>query len=150
MAHSTPPNRPIFSGEFRHALDNKNRITIPSRWREEEGSEFFAFPNPLHPCLTVMWPEVFQGLGSDAKSLSEPAKRQDFLRHLYSQAQNATVDKQGRLLLTDDHCRKAGLRGELVLAGVLDRFEIWSGANWDKFRAAEKANYVEVAKQIGL
>ena len=53
---SEPKALPIFSGEFRHALDDKNRITIPSRWRQGESDEFFVVPNPAKPCLTAMPP----------------------------------------------------------------------------------------------
>lgn len=150
MALSPPANRPIFSGEFRHALDGKNRITIPARWRIEGIEEFFLIRNPLKTCLTVMPPDVFQSLGDESKARVEPSKRQDFIRHLYSQAQNATADKQGRLLVTEEHCKTAGLRGEVVLTGALDRFEIWSPQNWAQFQESEKANYLEVAREIGL
>ena len=150
MGHSPSDARPIFAGEFRHALDTKNRITIPSRWRNGDSDDFFLIRNPLKECLTVMPPEIFKSLGEEAKARIEPAKRQDFIRHLYAEAQQAASDKQGRLLITDEHCRAANLKGEVVLTGSMDRFEIWSPASWAKFREAERDNYTEVAKQIGL
>lgn len=150
MSRASLDDPPIFAGEFRHALDAKNRITIPSRWRAGDGDEFFVIKNPSKECLTVLPPAVFKTLGEDAKGQVEPSRRQDFIRQLYARAQHTAADKQGRLLLGDDHCRAAGLRGEVVLTGSLDRFEIWSPKAWDGFRESQSADYMEVAKQIGL
>jgi MraZ protein len=151
MPSSPPEPRPIFSGEFRHALDSKNRVTIPSRWRRDhDKEEFFLVSNPLKSCLTAMPPEVFQAVGEDAKTRVPPDKRQDFIRSFYAHAQHTSLDKQGRVLVTEEQCRAANLKGEVVMAGALDRFEIWSPAAWEQFREGEKANYLEVARQIGL
>ena len=49
----------FYAGEFRHAIDEKNRITIPSRWRREEGEEFIILPEPNHQFLLVMSQEEF-------------------------------------------------------------------------------------------
>ena len=150
MAHSPSATRPIFAGEFRHALDGKKRITVPSRWRTSDADEFFLIRNPTRECLTVMPPDVFQSLGEDSKVLGDPGRRQDFIRRLYARAQHTSADKQGRLLLSEDHCLAAALKDEVVLTGAYDRFEIWSPANWEKFRDGEAENYQEVARQIGL
>ena len=141
---------PIFSGEYRHALDGKNRVTIPASWRDGESDEFFLFLNPSHGCLTAMPRDIFMSVGEEAKALIEPDKRQDFIRKLYAKAVQVTIDKQGRLLLPEDQCRLAGLHGDTVLAGARDRFEIWSPANWTKFQKADEANFEEVARKVGL
>ena len=141
---------PIFSGEYRHALDGKNRVTIPSSWRNDDSDEFFVIVNPSHGCLTALPPQVFMGIGEDAKARIEPSKRQDFIRKLYAKAIRVTADKQGRLLLNEEQCKLAGLRSDTVLAGSLDRFEIWSPENWAKFLKAQGPSFEEVAKEIGL
>lgn len=141
---------PIFSGEFRHALDGKNRVTIPSCWRNGDSDEFFIILNPSHGCLTAMPPDVFMSIGEEAKARFEPSKRQDFIRKLYAKAIRVTADKQGRLLLNEEQCKLAGLRSDTVMTGVRDRFEIWSPANWSKFQQTEQANFEEVAKEVGL
>lgn len=142
---------PLFAGEFRHALDAKNRLTVPARWRTEGKEEdFFVIKNPLNACLTVMPPPVFRRLSDEAYARAEPARRQGFLRRLFSQAQQVKTDRQGRFVLTEEHCKAAGLRGDVLLTGVVDRFEIWSEAEWRKFSDAEEDNYKEVSRQIGL
>jgi len=141
---------PIFSGEFRHALDGKNRVTIPSCWRSGDLDEFFVFLSPSHGCLTAMPPQVFTTIAEEAKARYEPAKRQDFIRQFYSKAKRVAIDKQGRLLLNEDQCKQAGLRSDTVLAGASDRFEIWSPAGWTKFQSTQQSNFEEVAKEFGL
>ena len=56
---SPQSEQPIFAGEFRHAMDAKNRVTIPSRWRRGEIDEFFAIPNLKGGFLMVMPPAEF-------------------------------------------------------------------------------------------
>jgi len=141
---------PIFSGEFRHALDGKNRVTIPACWRNEDSDEFFVIVNPSHGCLTAMPPAVFMSIGEEAKARYEPSKLQDFIRKLYARAIRVTTDKQGRLLLNEEQCKQAGLHGDMVLAGARDRFEIWNPASWTKFQQADQAKFEEVAKEVGL
>jgi MraZ protein len=142
----------IFAGTFQHALDDKNRVTIPSRWRGSDSDEFFVVPHPNHHCLTVMPPEVFQKIGSEADNHAEVTRQQraTFNRQFFSEAQHCPADKQGRLLLSDDHCRRARLRGTIMLVGNRDRFEMWNTAEWKKFSEGTDETYRNVASLIGV
>src|SRR5215210_116579 len=122
---------PVFSGEFRHAMDEKKRVTIPARWRSGDTDQVFIVKNPNRDCLTALPAEAFERIGEEAKahcaSLSE---HRVFMSHFYSQAARCTIDKQGRLLLPDELCSQARLDTELVLIGSWDRFEIWNPERW--------------------
>ena len=141
---------PIFSGEYRHALDGKNRVTIPASWRSSEVDEFYVIVSPSLGCLTALPPAIFTSIAEEAKTRFEPSKRQNFIRELYAKARYVTADKQGRLLLNEDQCKQAGLAGDMVLTGANDRFEIWSPNKWTEFLKNQKTNFEEVAKEIGL
>jgi MraZ protein len=141
---------PIFSGEYRHTLDGKNRVTIPSCWRNEELDEFFVIVSPSRGCLTAMPAEVFMKIGEEAKARYEPAKLQAFIGPLYAMAKRVTIDRQGRLLLNEDQCKLAGLCSDTVLTGSRDRFEIWSPGNWVKYLKTQRPSFEEVAKEFGL
>lgn len=147
---TNPSSHPIYSGEFRHNIDDKNRITIPSEWRKENADSFFLVPNHKLECLTVMPPDVFREIGEKSESKVPQAQYRTFMRHFYAQARQVSIDKQGRLLLPDDYCKRVSLQGDVMLAGSSDRFEIWNPANWEKFRDAAKATYAEVAELVGL
>jgi MraZ protein len=103
---------PIFAGEFRHAMDAKNRVTIPARWRRGEVDEFFAIPDLENGFLMMMPPEVMQEVAvrveGDPRLHAQEKRR--FIRQFYSRAQHLTTDKQGRLVLPDEHCRQLKLK----------------------------------------
>jgi MraZ protein len=154
MANTSSTN-PIFSGRYRHALDKKHRITIPARWRaEEKEDEFFIVPDQTNSFLLVMRPEEFQKV-EETVSKHEgltPQEKRGFIRRFYSSAQQCFADKQGRLLLPEEHCKQVGLKdeGEVVIAGSLSRFEIWNGKRWDETFEAGTSTYKKVADLVGL
>ena len=148
-----PDSQPLnFYGEFRHALDEKNRLTIPARWRRKEGEEFVMFADPHGQCLLVMPPQEFARIGAAVESNPQvpPLERRGFLRQLHAKAQHAVPDKQGRLVVADDLCRQLGLKGEVALIGGRGRFEIWNLENWKRSQEAEASTYQHVANVIGL
>ena len=147
----SPPER-FYAGEFRHSIDEKNRITIPSRWRSDEAEEFILLPETNHQFLLVMSPEEFARMSSTAESsLAVSARdRRVFLRQLHSRAQHAGTDRQGRLVLPEELCRKVGLKGEVALVGNRGRFEIWNLQRWKRAHEEETPTYQHVAGVIGL
>jgi MraZ protein len=102
----TPPpsSRAFYAGEFRHAVDDKNRITIPARWRGDAAEEFILLPQADHQFLLVMSPEEFSRVSAEAESNPNvsPRDRRIFLRHLHSRAEHAASDRQGRLVLPEN------------------------------------------------
>jgi MraZ protein len=151
MDHTAQPQK-FFAGEFRHSLDEKNRITIPSRWRREGGEEFIILPEPQHQFLLVMSEEEFSRMSANAESHSAVSARDRriFLRHLHSRAEHGTSDRQGRLVLPEDMCRQLGLKGEVALVGNRGRFEIWNLQKWKRAHEEETATYQHVANVLGL
>ena len=142
----------FFAGEFRHSLDEKNRITIPSRWRGEGSEEFIILPEPQHQFLLVMSPEEFSRMSAEAANHSalSARDRRIFSRHLHSRAEHGTSDRQGRLVLPEDMCKTLGLKGEVALVGGHGRFEIWNLQKWKRAHEEETATYQHVANVIGL
>ena len=147
----TSPAR-IFSDEFRHALDNKNRLTIPARWRQGESDEFFIIPHRSNDYLTVMPPEEFQQVSETVATKAGVSlqKQQAFIRDFYRRAKNVWSDRQGRLLLAEEHCKLLQLKGEVVLVGSHTRFEIWHPGKWAEFQKNNAETYNEVAELVGL
>jgi MraZ protein len=142
----------FYAGEFRHALDEKNRITIPSRWRRKGAEEFILLPDSRNQFLLVMSPEEFARMSAAAESNASVAARERrvFLRQLHSRAQHGLADKQGRLVLPEELCRKIGLKGEVALVGGRGRFEIWNVTQWKRAHEEETPTYQHVANVIGL
>jgi MraZ protein len=149
----SPQNdQPLFTGEFRHAMDAKNRVTIPSRWRRGEVEEFFAIPNLKGGFLMVMPPAEFtrQAEKVEHDQSLKPEERARFLRQFSSKAQHVTGDKQGRIVLPDEQCRLLNLRGEVVLVGNFFRFEIWDPRRWQKADEEEGPTFSDLLDRLGI
>src|SRR5437667_10687950 len=100
MDNDSPPER-FYAGEFRHSIDEKNRITIPSRWRRDQAEEFILLPEASHQFLLVMSPEEFARMSSAAEANQgvSARDRRVVLRHLHSRAQHASGARCGALVL---------------------------------------------------
>lgn len=151
MATDSQPQT-FYAGEFRHAIDEKNRLTIPSRWRRGEAEEFVIVPEPQGQYLLVMSPDEFSRMIAQAETNPNvaPRDRRVFLRQFHARAQHGGADKQGRLVLPEDVCRQLELKDEVALVGGRGRFEIWNLKKWKRAHEAETPTYQHVADMIGL
>lgn len=149
---TNPSTQPFYAGQFHHAIDPKNRVTIPSRWRRKQTEEFILLPDSQNQFLLVMPPEEFARMTASAENSVgvTPRDRRIFLRQLHSRAQHGSADKQGRLVLPEELCRTIGLKGEVALVGGRGRFEIWNLARWRRAHEEETPTYQHVANVIGL
>jgi len=141
-----------FAGQFRHAIDEKNRITIPSDWRRSEGQDFIILPEPRGQYLLVMSAEEFSRLGVQAESDStiSARDRRIFSRQFHARAEHGASDRQGRLVLPEEFCQELELKGEVALVGGRGRFEIWNLQQWKRAQEEETPTYQHVANVIGL
>ena len=148
----TALTRTVFVGTFRHAVDNKNRVAVPAKWRAAaKGSqEFFVLPDPKN-CLVVLPESAMTKMLERADNISiGEYDRRDVLRFIASKAHGSPCDAQGRIGLTEELLRHAGIEGEAVLVGVLTKFEIWSPARLAEVERSTTQNFAEAAKQLGL
>lgn len=149
---TNPSTQPFYAGQFQHAIDPKNRVTIPSRWRRNRTEEFILLPDSQNHFLLVMSPDEFARMSAAVENSPgvSPRDQRVFLRQLHSRAQHGVADKQGRLVLPEDLCRTIGLKGEVALVGGRGRFEIWNLARWRRAHEEETSTYQHVANVIGL
>ena len=147
---------PVFSGEFCHALDVKNRLTIPARWRVTDADEFHLIADRSGQFIRVMPPEQFRAVGDKLASnpAITPRDRKTFVHLFFSKATHVVLDKQGRMLVPEELVKELGkearLEGDVMLVGAYDTFELWSPAVWTATQAAELSTFERVADLIGL
>lgn len=142
----------LFSGTFERSMDAKKRVAVPASWlSKDEGELFHVIPHPTEGYLIVMPPAEFaqQEERFQASSLS-PAEKRQAIRKFYSEAHATTTDKQGRILLNEKHCERAGLSGEIIFAGGRSRFEIWSKDRHAAADVDQTEAYRRVAADVGL
>jgi len=132
-------------------MDAKNRVTVPSEWLEREEERFYAVPSADGKYLIVMPPAVFDRVEEQfADSGAPPQEIRKTIRQFYSAAHALQTDKQGRVLLPEEHCKRVGLHGEVMVVGSRSRFEIWSLTRWTETSGEDEATYQKVAEMIGL
>ncbi len=142
----------LYLGTFPRSLDAKKRVAIPSAWVSHEGEEFHVVPHPNQGQLLVMGREELSGykqLFLDSTTMAPAAKR-DAIRAFYGEAHTVTTDKQGRIVLPEKHCERAGLSGEVIFIGVASRFEIWSKERYEATQQSSYATFQQAAEAIGL
>jgi MraZ protein len=126
------PGRILYTGSFRHNLDDKGRLTIPSAWRtaHTENDEFLATPNPDGYVSVLPPTEVAKLYDKVAQVPMADAEAQAELAAFFALAQAFTFDKQGRIGLSDALLKHAGIAKEAVLGGSLTKFNIYSPERW--------------------
>ena len=123
----------MLMGEYKNSLDVKGRLVIPSKFREELG-EKVILTRGLDGSLFIYSPLKWQELTEKFKTLSFTEKEaRNFTRFMLSGANTLEIDKQGRIIIPSYLRDYANLTKEVILVGVLDRVEIWSLENWNKF-----------------
>ena len=120
----------MFSGEFRHTLDAKNRLFIPAKHREELGESFMVAKSIRENCLKVYsmaeWEEYISPILRMERKASEA-----ILRALHRDAAQVSPDAQGRIVLPAALVAYSGIAKTAVVVGCGKYAEIWSEENYE-------------------
>jgi MraZ protein len=152
---STEPNSSlIFNAVYRHGVDEKRRLQIPSKWRPK--TEDFQFTILLwpsaaihHDFLLAMPPQPLDALMEKFKGMRYADAGAESLRRFLSRSSDqVTLDKAGRICLPDGLAKGAGIEKEAVLIGSWDRFEIWSPERYEAVQAIDTTLGPEALKLI--
>ncbi len=142
-------------GEYRHTIDDKNRLSLPAKFRRETGKKVII-TSGLDSCLFIFtvnsWEEITKRLSSSDSSMLS-ADTRAFNRYLLGGAVEIEVDSLGRMLIPEFLVTRAKLGKNVVIVGVRERAEIWDEARWDAYRGEVegKANALseKLAEKLG-
>ena len=138
----------MFMGEYRHTVDPKGRLIVPSKFRELLGTEFVV-TRGLDGCLFVFPMKEWENYEEKLKQLPMTNKNaRSFVRFLTAGATSCEFDKQGRVLIPATLRKFAGIEKDVVLAGLLNRIEIWSEEKWNENNNYEEIDMDEIAGQL--
>lgn len=138
----------VFLGEYAHTLDDKGRLIIPARFREELGPRFVV-TRGLDRCLFVYASTEWQVLADKLRSLPlTKADSRAFARLLFSGASECDLDKQGRILLPSVLREFAAIERDVIVIGVSNRVEIWAAEEWQKYSDEATESYEAIAEKI--
>ncbi|KNF09929.1 transcriptional regulator MraZ [Gottschalkia purinilytica] len=138
----------MFIGEYQHSLDNKGRIIIPAKFRDELGDNFIITKG-LDNCLFIFPKTEWNLFEQKIKSLPLTSKdARAFTRFFFSGAAECELDKQGRVLIPHNLREHSRLDKEAVIIGVSNRVEIWSKEEWDYYNEDESLSYENIAEKM--
>ncbi len=147
----------MFKGHFRHSIDAKGRIAIPARLKkyfkpEAENSVVMTKGigmDGIGHCIDVYPKDAWQ-LVEDKLSKLNPYNKseQRFIRTILYNAQEETMDNQSRVLVPQHLIEHAGLSGEVLIIGTLDKFEIWNPEVYDKYEKASPLSFEDTAETV--
>lgn len=138
----------MFIGEYHHSIDDKGRLIIPSKFRDELGERFIV-TRGIENCLFVYSEESWTKIVDKLESLPFTKKdARQFIRFFLSGATIAEFDKQGRINITSPLISYANINKECVIIGTGDRLEIWSEESWNDFFTSAKDNMSDIAENL--
>jgi MraZ protein len=136
-------------GEYKHTLDPKKRLSLPSKWREELGKKLVV-TRGLDNCLFVYplreWEKITEKIGQ--LPLGQ-ADTRSFNRFFLSGAVEVEVDSVGRILVPDFLKDFAKLASNVVLAGIHSRIEIWDEEAWTSYKRTIESQADALAEKLG-
>lgn len=133
----------MFMGEYSHSIDEKGRLIMPAKFREELG-EAFVLTRGLDGCISVYPQNEWKKLEEKLSSLPLTNKNaRTITRFLVSSAATCELDKQGRMLVPNALREYAGLVKDVIITGNLERIEIWDKAKWTENSNFEDMDSIE-------
>jgi MraZ protein len=137
----------MFMGEYHHTIDDKGRLTIPSKIRYELG-ENFVVTRGLDGCLFVYPKNTWDKIVVKYQELPNVKDARNFMRFFLSGAVNQEFDKQGRINISSPLMKYADLAKDCVVIGVGDRLEIWSAERWNSFIDENEDSLSDIADNL--
>ena len=140
-------------GEYIHTIDEKNRVSLPAKFRKEMGKRVVIAPAP-DQCLFIFtmkeWSKVSSRLTDNEHELSFlKADKRNFNRFMLGRAADVEVDSIGRILVPDFLKDRIGLKGKAALVGVGDRVEIWNDKTWNIYKENAEKTAEVLAEKLG-
>lgn len=144
---------PSFKGEYEHSVDDKGRVSLPSRLRKAlspDAQERFTLLRGLEPCLYLYphdeWEKVEEKL-AEINSFSKEGRtvKRNFLRH----AEDISLDKQNRIPISSPLKEWAGIDGSAIFIGMGERIEIWAPDKLDDMDSAlSQESYEDLFEKV--
>jgi MraZ protein len=142
----------VFRGRYAHTIDPKGRLSIPSRYRDELASrriDTLVLSETDH-CVSAFPLDEWEKLEEKFRSHSVfSPERRNVIRVMVASAKECAVDRAGRILIPPELRDFAGLKKDVMIAGALEQFEIWSLDRWtDHRQTLLGSNFDEMTRKL--
>lgn len=135
----------MLGGEYRHTVDDKGRVSIPVKFRNELGNVFVVSKGIGENCLFIFTLLEWRRLEEKIRKLPLTDKKaRRFSRYLVGGASECEIDKQGRVILPQYLREYASLKKDVVLVGLTTRVEIWDVDLWNHYNDPENEEFGDI------
>lgn len=146
-------NNFMLIGEYIHTIDEKNRVSMPAKFRKELGKKIIITPG-LGQCLFIFtskeWEKVSKKLSDSDSDLSFlKADQRSFNRYMFGRAVEVEIDSIGRILVPEFLKDKIDLKNSAAIVGVKDRVEIWNEKAWSEQKEIVEKQAEQLAEKLG-
>ena len=139
----------MFIGEYKHSLDDKGRLAIPTKFRKKL-TKGAVVTRGLDTSLFLFPKEEWDKLAEKLASLPlGQSNSRAFARLMLAGAMDVSLDKQGRVVLPEYLRSYASLKKNTVIAGLYTRLEIWDEKKWETYKKKVESDADKVAEQLG-
>ena len=139
----------MFFGSFAHSLDEKGRLMIPRKMREELGFKVYIMKG-FDGSLSIYTVERYQKLVEEFNKLSFTQQRnRDYLRAQFATTYEMDVDKLGRLQLPTALLNKFSISRNVIVLGIGDHIEIWDAKKYEEYENSVRNDFEKIAEEIG-
>jgi MraZ protein len=138
----------VFLGTHTPRLDDKGRLTLPAKYREELRGGLMITKGQDH-CLYVFPRAEFEQLArkvAEAPFTNESVRA--YQRYLFAGTDEQHPDSQGRIPITAELRRYAGLSKECVVIGAVSRLEIWDSQAWQNYQERHEDEYAQAQSEV--
>jgi len=137
-----------FSGEYQHGIDEKGRLVIPAKYRDDLGIKYMLSKG-FEGCLFAYPMNEWSKLEEKLDSLIVFNRRyRDFKRRFFSGSDPCEIDRQGRTLINLEFRSHANLDKEVYIFGAGDHLEIWDKSTWEGYRSGLENDYESLSEEL--
>ena len=136
-------------GEYQHNLDTKGRMAVPAKFREKL-SAGAIITRGIDNCLFIFANAEWEELAKKLMALPlAQANSRAFVRLMLAGASDVELDHQGRILIPDYLRKYAGIKKEVIVAGLYNRIEIWDEKSWEAYKTKTENSSEAIAEKLG-
>lgn len=152
---NTKSGKAVFVGEYSRPMDDKRRLTLPSKWRffgDDDDNAYLALPNP-NGSIILYPPEMLEQLYQKVSQMGMANQaRQKVLMKIFRNGESIGCDKQGRISLPEKLVNYAGIKKETSLIGNLTNIQIWNPDKLNEWSKDEDGDESldDVLAELGL
>ncbi|MCK9210799.1 MAG: division/cell wall cluster transcriptional repressor MraZ [Ignavibacteriaceae bacterium] len=142
----------VFKGQFLHSIDNKGRLSIPSRLRKnvsQDADNSFVMTLGIDKCIEIYPKDQWKLIEEKLLKLNFFDQREArFIRMMLQNAHEDTMDAQSRILIPQPLLDYAGIKNEVLILGVLKKIELWDTKIYNGYLSGSPETFEQIASQV--